>query len=98
MTWSEDSAVKKAVLLIRQDIKDESIHIVECTWIYEPMINYYRLEYGVPVQEVFREDIQYKGEYLVIQNEWTPKPDYESILMDRTSGLAVYKRKVTSAN
>jgi hypothetical protein len=98
MTWSEDSAVKKAVLLIRQDIKDESIHLVECTWIYEPMINYYRLEYGIPVQEVFREDIQYKGEYLVIQNEWTPKPDYESILMDRTSGLAVYKRKVTSVN
>jgi hypothetical protein len=98
MTWSEDSCIKEAMLLIKHDTKDKSIHIAECTWIYEPIVNYYRLEYQVPIQEVFRDGIKFEGEYLLIQNEWVSNKNYKPILMDRTSGLAVYKRKSISAN
>ena len=98
MTWSEDSSIKPAMLLIREDIKDNSIHIAECSWFYEPIINYYRLEYHVPIQEVFREEIKHEAEYLFIQNEWMPNENYKLLFSDRNSGLTVYKRKTISAN
>ncbi|WP_430404941.1 hypothetical protein [Fluviicola sp.] len=98
MTWSEDSCIKEAMLLIKNNIQDDSIHTAECTWIYEPMVNYYRLEYAIPIQEVFRDGIKFDGEYLLIQKEWVSNKNYTPILMDRTSGLAVYKRKSISAN
>ncbi|MDF3027824.1 MAG: hypothetical protein K0S23_2131 [Fluviicola sp.] len=98
MTWSEDSAIKTAMLLIKDDIKDNSIHIAECSWFYEPLINYYRLEYQVPVQEVFRDEIKHEAEYLLIQNEWTPNKNYRLLFLDRNSRLTVHKRKSIAAN
>lgn len=98
MTWSEDWHVKEAMLLIKNDIKDESIYAVECTWIYEPVINYYRLEYQIPIHEVFRDGIKYEAEYLLIQNEWILNKNYKPLLTNRDSGLAVYKQKAISAN
>jgi hypothetical protein len=99
MTWPEDQDVKAAMLSIRNDIRDKSIHITECTWIYEPIINYYRLEYQVPIQEVFREDIKFQGEYILSQTTPIEVKEY-AILKDfsRKSGLVLYKRKITAAN
>lgn len=99
MTWTEDQDVKAAMLSIRNDIRDKSIHIAECTWIYEPVINYYRLEYQVPIQQVFREDITFKGEYILSQTTRIEIKEY-SILKDYSlnSSLVVYKRKLTAAN
>lgn len=98
MTWSEDSCIKEAMLFIKKNIKDDSIHSAECTWIYEPMVNYYRLEYDVPIQEVFREDIKHEAEYLLTQNEWTAHKNYNAILIKRKSGLIVYRKKTISTN
>jgi 4-amino-4-deoxy-L-arabinose transferase-like glycosyltransferase len=98
MTWSEDSAIKTAMLLIKNDIKDNSIHLAECSWFYEPLINYYRLEYQVPIQEVFRDEIKHEAEYLLIQNEWAPNKNYRLLFSDRNSRLTVHKRKPISAN
>jgi hypothetical protein len=99
MTWSEDQDVKAAMLSIRDDIRDKSIHIAECTWIFEPVINYYRLEYQVPIQQVFREDIKFEGEYILFQTALIQIKEY-SILEDysRNSSLVVYKRKLNAAN
>lgn len=99
MTWSEDQDVKAAMLSIRDDIRDKSIHIAECTWIYEPVINYYRLEYEVPIQQVFREDIKFEGEYILFQTALIQIKEY-SILEDysRKSSLVVYKRKLNATN
>ncbi|WP_294672815.1 glycosyltransferase family 39 protein [uncultured Fluviicola sp.] len=99
MTWSEDQDLKAAMLSIRDDIQDTSIHIAECTWLYEPVINYYRLEYEVPIQQVFREDIKFEGEYILFQTVLVQIKDY-SILKDysRNSSLVVYKRKLNAAN
>ena len=98
MTWTEDSCIKEAMLLIKNNIKDDSVHTAECTWIYEPTINYYRLEYDIPIQEVFRNDVKYEGDYLLVLNDWITNKKYQLLLMDRTSGLAVYKRKPISTN
>jgi hypothetical protein len=98
LTWSEDSCIKEAMLFIKNNIKDDSIHTLECTWLYEPMVNYYRLEYAVPIQEVFRDDVKYKGDYLLVMNDWTANKKYQPLPIDRTSGLAVYKRKPISTN
>lgn len=99
MTWSEDQDVKAAMITIRDDIRDTSIHIAECTWIYEPVINYYRLEYQVPIQQVFREDIKFEGEYILFQTPRISIKEY-SILKDYSlnSSLVVYKRKLNAAN
>ena len=99
MTWSEDQDLKAAMLSIKDDIQDTSIHIAECTWIYEPVINYYRLEYEVPIQQVFREDIQFEGEYILFQTAHIQIKEY-SILKDfsRNSRLVVYKRKLNATN
>ena len=98
ITWWEDQHVKEAMLLIRNDIKDESVHTIECSWIYEPVINYYHLEYQVPVHEVFRDGIKYEAEYLLIQNEWEAHKNYRTLFANRYSDLVVYKRKSTAAN
>ena len=98
MTWSEDSGIKTAMLLIKDDIKDNSIHIAECSWFYEPLINYYRLEYQVPIQEVFRDEIKHEAEYLLIQNEWTSNQNYTLLFLDRSSRLTVHKRLPNAAN
>jgi len=100
MTWSEDSCIKEAMLLIKNDIKDQYVHTAECTWIYEPVVNYYRLEYDVPIQEVFREDIRYEGEYLLIENvRFIENKDYKSLMLHlRECRLAVYKRQSISTN
>lgn len=98
MTWREDKSIKEAMLLIKEDIQDDSIHTAECTWIYEPMINYYRVEYQVPIQEVFRDGIKYESDYLLIQNEWISNKNYNILLADRYSGLSVFKRKSIAAN
>lgn len=99
MTWSEDQHLKEAMLLIKHGIKDQSIHTAECTWIYEPVINYYRLEYQVPIQQVFRDEIKYEAEYLFIQNELVPNKEYKSLLCHlRECGLSVYKRLPSAAN
>lgn len=108
MTWAEDQDVKEAMLLIKEDIKDNSVHTSECTWIYEPMVNYYRLEYDVPIQEVFRDGITYQSEYLVIDEEMISGlindliKDNSYIVLDsshvRNSGLILYKQQSISAN
>lgn len=96
MTWSEDSCIKEAMLLIKNNIKDDSVHTAECTWIYEPMVNYYRLEYGVPIQEVFRDGIKFEAEYLLIhpsENLSSPadKKKYSILLAhSRECGLFLY--------
>lgn len=99
MTWPEDQDVKAAMLLIKDDIHDKSVHIAECTWVYEPIINYYRLEYRVPIQEVFREDIKFEGEYILSQTTRMEIKGY-AILKDYSgkSGLVLYKRLPTAAN
>lgn len=99
LTWPEDQDVKEAMLSIRNDIRDKSIHIAECTWIYEPVINYYRLEYQVPIQQVFREDVTFKAEYILLQTIRTEIKEY-SVLKDysQKSGLVLYKRKLNAAN
>lgn len=99
MTWSEDQDLKAAMLSIRDDIRDKSIHIAECTWLYEPVINYYRLEYEVPIQQVFREDIKFEGEYILFQTAYIQIKEY-SVLKDYSlsSSLVVYKRKLNAIN
>ena len=99
MTWPEDKDVKKAMLLIRSDIKDESVHIAECFWIYEPVINYYRMEYRVHIKQVFREDLKFEAEYILSQPQQKEIKEY-GILKDysRESGLVLYKRKPIAAN
>ena len=99
MTWPEDQDLKAAMLSIRDDIRDKSIHIAECTWLYEPVINYYRMEYQVPIQQVFREDIKFEGEYILFQTAHIQIKEY-SILKDYSlsSSLVVYKRKLNATN
>ncbi len=63
ITWPEDQHVKEGMLLVKNDIRDKETHTISCTWIYEPMINYYRLEYQVPVHAVFRDGISDSTEY-----------------------------------
>lgn len=102
MTWLEDQDIKEAMLIIKNDIPDKTIHLVECRWIYEPMINYYRLEYDIPVQEVFRDDLKFQAEYLFTntfsENDWTQLNAFHLIFKNNESGLMVYKRKSTAAN
>lgn len=100
MTWSEDQDIKEVMLLIKNDVKDKSIHTAECTWIYEPMINYYRLEYNIPIQEVFREDVKMEAEYVLFQSTMLFDIKEYQILKDysRKSGLILYKRKPISTN
>ena len=98
MTWSEDQHLKEGMLLIKNDIKDQSVHTIECSWIYEPVINYYRLEYHVPVQKVFRDGIKYETEYLVIEKGFANKNYDLKLLHYRECGLMVYKRKFNAAN
>ncbi len=66
ITWKEDQHVKEGMLLVKNDIRDKETHTISCTWIYEPMINYYRLEYQVPVHAVFRDGINDSTEYKFI--------------------------------
>lgn len=98
-TWPEDQHVKEVMLLIKKDMKDESVHTVECFWLYEPAVNYYRLEYQVPIREVFREDLKYEAEYLLFQTTLLVDIEEYQILKDYSlkSGLVLYKRKSTSA-
>ncbi len=99
MTWWEDRDIKEAMLLIKNDITDQSIHTIECTWIYEPIINYYRLEYQVPVQEVFRGGETFQSEYILSQTARVEIKEY-TILKDYSlkSGLVLYKRNPSAAN
>ncbi len=105
MTWAEDQHVKEVMLLIKNNIKDDSIHTAECTWIYEPMINYYRVEYQVPIQQVFRDGIKCEAEYLLIhpsENLSSPpdKKIYRILLCHiRECGLCLYwKAPVIATN
>lgn len=99
MTWSENQDIKEAMLQIKSDIKDQSVHTAECSWIYEPVINYYRVEYQVPIQEVFRDGETFQSEYILSQSMAIEVKQYR-ILKDysRKSGLVVYKRKSSEAN
>ncbi|MGV3613472.1 MAG: hypothetical protein ACO1N0_21110 [Fluviicola sp.] len=99
-TWPEDQHVKEVMLLIKKDIPDESVHTAECFWLYEPAVNYYRLEYQVPIREVFREDLKYEAEYLLFF-ETIQLPDMKGYRIlknySRKSGLVLYKRKSINA-
>ncbi|WP_343634554.1 hypothetical protein [Fluviicola sp.] len=99
MTWAEDQDLKEATLLIKQDISDNSVHIAECNWLYEPVVNYYRLEYKVPIQEVFRDGEKFRSEYVLCKTIRIEVREYQ-ILLDRSrqSGLILYKRKLNAAN
>ncbi|TSJ45543.1 glycosyltransferase family 39 protein [Fluviicola chungangensis] len=107
MTWREDQDIKEAMLLIKGDVEDKSIHIAQCTWIYEPVINYYRLEYDVPIQQLFRDAINYQSEYLIVDDTMINDLIRDSIndqyiVLDAShiqeSGLTLYKRKPSGAN
>lgn len=67
-TWLSDQHVKRAMLNINQDIKDNQIHSIECTWIYEPLVNYYREVYHIPVQKVFRDGISGQSDYYLVHS------------------------------
>lgn len=106
MTWAEDQHLKEAMLKIKDDIRDESIHSAECTWIYEPIVNYYRMEYNVPIQEVFRGRFSYQSEYLIVQDDFDPEIDsiiphfygvFDSSYVQQNR-LIVYKRLPNAAN
>nr|WP_294858001.1 hypothetical protein [uncultured Fluviicola sp.] len=98
MTWPEDQDIKKGMLSIKNDVTNKSIHTAECFWIYEPMINYYRVEYQVPIQEVFREDVKMEAEYVLFQSASSVDIKGYQILKDYSmeSGLILYKRESIS--
>ncbi|MNK05621.1 hypothetical protein D3C87_235040 [compost metagenome] len=104
MTWLENKHIKDAMLFIKREVPDHSVRTVECKWIYEPIINYYRLEYQVPIQEVFREDLKYQADYLFTnpfdgENNSGQIDGYLSVFMHRGEcGLFFYKRKPIEAN
>ncbi|MNU66671.1 hypothetical protein D3C71_559920 [compost metagenome] len=103
ITWPEDQHVKEGMLLVKKDIRDQATHTISCTWIYEPMINYYRQEYEVPVHEVFRDGINDSSEYNFIQSPdmafWENRKNKKYLLTHpRECGLVVYKNQAISAN
>lgn len=104
MTWAENTHLRNALLFIKNEAKEDTIHPVECKWIYEPIINYYRVEYQVPVQEVFREELKYQGDYLFTnpfdgENDQSQLNAYQPIFRHKGEcGLFFYKRKAISAN
>jgi hypothetical protein len=100
VTWPEDQHIKEAMLLIKKDLKNQSIQVAECSWIYEPAINYYRKEYQIPIHEVFREDLRGEGRYLLVhQLEFLPKSQYRVRLFHmRECGLMVYSKNPSAAN
>ncbi|WP_300661076.1 glycosyltransferase family 39 protein [Fluviicola sp.] len=103
ITWPEDRHVKEGMLLVKNDIRDKTTHTISCTWIYEPMINYYRSEYQVPVHAVFRDGINDSTEYNFIQFSdpavWKNIKGKKHLLSHiRECGLVVYKNPVISAN
>lgn len=100
ITWKGDQHVKEGMLLVKNDIRDKETHTISCTWIYEPMINYYRLEYQVPVQEVFRDGINDSSEYNFA--EVSEPVLWENIRIERyllshpeECGLMVYKNRIS---
>lgn len=106
MTWAENTHIKNAMLSIKKDAYtlDKPLFRVECKWIYEPIVNYYRLEYQVPVREVFREDLKYQADYLLTnpfdgENDTGQIDGYLSVFLHRGEcGLFFYKRLPTAAN
>ncbi|MNE54903.1 hypothetical protein D3C80_1497180 [compost metagenome] len=91
------------MLLVKKNIRDQATHTISCTWIYEPMINYYRQEYEVPVHAVFRDGINDSSEYTFAQS--TEPVLWENVRIERyllchpkECGLVVYKNQVTAAN
>ncbi len=103
ITWAEDQHVKEGMLLVKKNIRDQATHTISCTWIYEPMINYYRQEYEVPVHAVFRDGINDSSEYTFAQS--TEPVLWENVRIERyllchpkECGLVVYKNQVTAAN
>lgn len=103
ITWAEDQHVKEGMLLVKKNIRDQATHTISCTWIYEPMINYYRQEYEVPIHSVFRDGINDSSEYNFAQS--TEPVLWENVRIERylichpkECGLIVYKNQPISAN
>lgn len=102
ITWKEDQHVKEGMLLVKNDIHDKETHTISCTWIYEPMINYYREEYQVPVHAVFRDGINDSSEYNFIhyadlEGLSKTKKDQIFFFHIRECGLVVSKKGVISS-
>ncbi|MBX2949007.1 MAG: hypothetical protein KF704_06985 [Crocinitomicaceae bacterium] len=99
VTWAEDQHVKQAVLRVKKDIQDREQHTLSASWIYKPIINYYRREYGIPVTPVVADGVTNESEYIITQ-QFVPLGegitiDGTHILLDHRQecGLALRKRK-----
>ncbi|MDR0802267.1 glycosyltransferase family 39 protein [Fluviicola sp.] len=105
ITWKDDQHVKMGMLRVKTEIKDCAIHSLSCSWIYEPAINYYRKEYHIPVNEVFRDGINESSEYKLVQSRDTEgmkkaKDDGSCILLFHPGecGLILSQKRPIAAN
>ncbi|WP_343607016.1 hypothetical protein [Fluviicola sp.] len=103
ITWKGDQHVKTGMLRIKAEIRNQVAHTLSCSWVYEPIVNYYRKEYQIPVNEVFRDGINETSEYKLIDLgdiEGLKKAKGDRILLDhfRECNLRVSQKLSNEAN
>jgi hypothetical protein len=80
-------------MVIRNTINDNKIHTIENSWIYEPVINFYRQEYGLPLSEATRDTPSFQKEFIFLMNEKTDNPAYRLLKHYPEDQLTIYIRK-----
>lgn len=103
ITWKGDQHIKMGMLRIKSEIRDRDLHTLSCSWIYEPVVNYYRKEYRVPVNEVFRDGVSEASEYKLVESgdaEGMKKITGDRVLFDhvRECDLILSQKQPSVAN
>lgn len=93
LTWTEFAHIRSGLLELETHIQDGAIHTVENSWVYEPVIHFYRDQYGIHLEKATRDTPSFQKEFVILLNEKTENPAYRLIAFYPEDALAIYQRK-----
>lgn len=101
ITWKGDQHIKLAMLRIKDETRNTATF--SCSWVYEPVVNYYREAYHIPVNEVFRDGVNEASEFKLVESgdsEGMKKTKGDRFLIDhvRECGLFLFQKPFIEAN